>query len=176
MTLDEAKKVHEAKYRQLIKVSTRIKDGLANGLSEVRNMPIEVWRVASSELRNVTGQEANGYPAKYDGKYVIFLSDAPSYPSPRTPSLKGYWLNRLCVLHEYTHIICGNVFEDDPDRFYKLYMDITQGSPIAQNEHCDIENRADKYAFSQLAEEARNAGDTMLACELLSEIQYRGLY
>lgn len=175
MTLDEAKQSQRIAYDQLYANSTHVDGDASANLGPINGVPVVVRRVPAAVIQTITGAAANGTPMHYDGQYVIFLSDAPAYTSPHTPSLVSPWLDRLCVLHEYGHIVSGDVFEDDPDRLFKIYMDKANGCPMAAAEVQEMELRADRYAFPRLLSEVKSAGESALAAELVAEMNARGL-
>lgn len=156
--------IEEAAYRVLVKNGTAIPCELAEGLPSVDDTPVEIFSVPSDALLAVYKQPATGCTMLYDGRYVIFLSDAPTPGPSWMPSLKGHWLRRYYLLHEYGHIRERDVLRVDPNRVASDLQDDAKKQAM--------EDRADSWAAFLLADEAEQAEHSSLQDELREYINF----
>ena len=173
MTLEEAIERQRERYDAIIGAATMVYCDVAGGLAEVGEKPVEVRCVPSRLFNAVMGQRTNSCTMMYEGWYAIFISDQPL--CLRLEKLQGHWLRRFLVLHEYGHILHGDVFEGNPQASYDRQMRASQGDPQAQKELDEQEEWADGYAAHKLKEEATQAVKPELVLGLLSFIKEKGL-
>lgn len=147
--LEKAMDANRQQRNRLLEGSIQDQSGLANGLAPFKSIPIQVYLTRPGLIKEVScNTNAIGSVMRDGTRYLIFIDKEGD---PKIEPFVGNLTRRYLVLHEYAHIIHGDVFEDK-DSAEKLKV-INSTLSELNTYWKPAEKFANKYAAERLQSE-----------------------
>lgn len=140
---------NQQQRKMLMDGSIGDQSGLADGLAPFRNARIRVYQTKPNLIKEISiNPKAIGTVMRNSAEYLIFVDKKGDL---ELQSIWGNFTHRFVVLHEYAHIIHGDVFEDKSDAEKVILLTF---SLERLNEYWSVcDDFANKYATDRLHSE-----------------------
>lgn len=147
--LEKAMDANRQQRNRLLEESIEDQSGLADGLAPFRNIPIKVYLTRPGLIKEISrNTNAISTVMRDTTGYLIFIDKEGD---SKIKLIAGNLTGRFLVLHEYAHIIHGDVFEDK-DNAEKLKV-ITFTLSELNKYWKPAEKFANKYAAERIRSE-----------------------